>query len=288
MDEFREATNIWIDKPNMCRDSDSPLIIAIKSSLSKRSERQRVRNSWLLTAKNLSIPYIFAVGSSVNKTLIREAVTEDNFYQDMIFGTFVDEYFNLTLKSLFILNWTMTRCPEKWLLVGDDDIVFKIEEILKLVIHSKYDPRAIYGWVCPKCQIRRMVNKEDKWYVPAWAYPYERFPDYTLGGYGYVLSPGVPEALARTALRPDVGPKLWIEDVFFTGIVRNIANISVVQADLTIWYEKSTDPLIVVICALFVLFIVFEFRTNLRRLVFKVIGSHRRQTFKYSSLQSIK
>ena len=45
---------------------------------------------------------------------------------DIVIGDFIDTYYNLTMKSLSALHWSVKSCPEvKSIILCDDDVQFQ-------------------------------------------------------------------------------------------------------------------------------------------------------------------
>lgn len=53
-------------------------------------------------------------------------------YEDVIVEDFIDTYFNLTLKSMMLLNWMKFNYPTVRYIV-DDDMYLNVENVFKIV-----------------------------------------------------------------------------------------------------------------------------------------------------------
>nr|CAD7432361.1 unnamed protein product [Timema monikensis] len=61
-----------------------------------------------------------------------DLVEEARRYQDLVVEDFLDSYGNLTLKSLFMLKWAESHCPETpYLMKTDDDMIVNVRGVLQ-------------------------------------------------------------------------------------------------------------------------------------------------------------
>ena len=113
------------------------LIIVVFSAPNNLVERTAIRNSWarmpqggslnsqyhgvsLYNGKNL-VKTVFLLGQ-VEKEALRQLVRiEAKQYGDIVIGSFIDSYRNLTLKIKLGLTWAYLQCNFKYLLKTDDD-----------------------------------------------------------------------------------------------------------------------------------------------------------------------
>ncbi|UJR11170.1 hypothetical protein I4U23_015351 [Adineta vaga] len=195
-----ETNDVVLHKLNLCKDSqytNSQLFIAIKSSTKNFHQRQLVRQTWLPEVLQYHIPYVFVLRSTDDGELLDKLLKEDKQYHDLIMGKFVDDYYNLTLKSIFTLTWTKFYCPTRWLLYTDDDAIINIENIVRFI--TSIDDLSNPNLFCHKCS--------RKWYVP----------------------PNTLHLLQKISTDNETKPKLWLEDVFVTGITAQAAGIKAIS-----------------------------------------------------------
>jgi hypothetical protein len=62
--------------------------------------------------------------------MMEKAVNESQYFRDIIMGNFIDSYYNLTLKSIFVINWYQRRCSHSFLAYLDDDVVINPENLI--------------------------------------------------------------------------------------------------------------------------------------------------------------
>ena len=110
--EFSNRT--IIDHRNVCH-SNSSLLIVIKSRVNDFDTRSILRQSVLKMAANLSIPYLFVVGTA-DSLIMDKVLIENQRNDDILIVNISDTYNHLTFKSIFVIDWVSTQCPNKWLL----------------------------------------------------------------------------------------------------------------------------------------------------------------------------
>lgn len=119
-----------------------------------------------MDAKSLNVQYFFVLGYPKNSKVMDMILDEWNRHEDLIVGNFDDTYDNLTLKSLFALNWVMVNCEGQWMLYADDDTLVDIERIVAMVIEIKNNDHEsiIYGYL--QKASRPIRSQKSKWFMP--------------------------------------------------------------------------------------------------------------------------
>lgn len=244
--ELNETNIVLLDKSQLCSNNEHKLkksnqskqpklVIAIKTWPGNKKQRDVLRRSWGKEAKELSVPIVFMMGSTFDKKVVKELIVEDEEHQDMVIGKPVDNYYNLTLKAIFVLSWTRTYCSDRWLLYVDDDTIVNVKKVLEFVHHNNNinstnnsTELRMYCHALRGYPVVRQVNS--KWFLSRQVWPEATYPDYCLG-IGYLIPPNVLRPLHETALSPLVEPKLWIDDVFIGGIVSKAANVKLIESN---------------------------------------------------------
>ena len=158
---------------------------------------------------------VFLVGVT-NNTKYQQLVDEESrTYHDIIQVNIIDNYRNLSLKTLTILHWTTTYCPgASWLLKSDDDVFVNPFGLRKILSDNKEAGFLCsinrFLWVC-----RKDKRCPKKWAVSSQEYQHNIYPPYCTGAAYAVNSSMVSNLFADANKRhPFV-----IEDVYFTGIL---------------------------------------------------------------------
>ncbi len=230
MEEIAETNYVLLDKFDICNSSEnssSGIIIAIKTSPMNRDQRNSLRKTWLVEVMKHRIPYVFVMGAPTDEKLVEKLLMEDKTHNDLLIGKPVDNYYNLTLKTIFVLAWAKTYCPTHWLLYVDDDSIVNIQKAIDFVASVKNETEsAIYCYVVYHEVIR---DRGSKWYVPISIWEPFYYPSYCYGC-SYMIPPNTLFLLHQAATNTSTKPKLWIEDVYITGIVTEAVRITLIQS----------------------------------------------------------
>ena len=151
---------------------------------------------------------------------------ENDRYNDIIIGDFIDSYRNLTIKSLFMLKWFVSYYKNtEYLLKIDDNVRVDIAVLLNILRHYNDNhgtsSNAVIGHVLKNRRPER--KRHHKWYIPHTVYSESKYPDY-IAGPSYLMRSDVAEAIYKAC--SGVSVPLPMEDVFITGICRKKANIN--------------------------------------------------------------
>jgi hypothetical protein len=229
--EIMETHYVTLNKLNVCAHApatENGIFIAIKSAAVNIAQRKIVRQTWLIDATQHEIPYVFVLGSTVESAFTDELLQEDREHNDLLIGKPIENYYNLTLKSIFILNWSKIHCSTRWLLYVDDDAIVNVKRAIALVASLKdKSERVLYCHVQDSEVIR---DPNSKWYVPVsvWASP--RYPIYCHGS-GCLISPYVLPVLQKASIDTSTQPKLWVDDVYVNGITARSANVTPLHSE---------------------------------------------------------
>ncbi|CAF0986014.1 unnamed protein product [Adineta steineri] len=240
-EEIIETNYVLLDKLNLCDDSknmNNRILIAIKTAANNYIQRQIVRQTWLIEVKEHHIPYVFVLGSTNDEKLIDEILDEDNIYNDLLIGKPVDNYYNLTLKAMFIFAWTKVHCPNRWLFYVDDDTIINAQQVIDFIsLRKNVLNRVLY---CHMGQHFARRNPQSKWFVPLSIWEPALYPKYCQG-WGCLIPPNVLSLLHDTSISNLTEPKLWIDDVFMTGIVAEVAGIELIESPMACCGRRDSE-----------------------------------------------
>lgn len=211
-----------INKPNIC-DSASPLaLIMIISSAKSRNRREAIRQTWLKYAGQRDMVVLFGLGSKPGDDT--EILLEDEISQDIIQWPIVDDWRNLTLKTIASLSWFKTYCSQaKFFIKVDDDAVLNVNNLFtylnsfatsnSIVGHLLRHNSPCFAWWrqrhCMPIQDHRKID-----YL-------NHYPPYPAGPM-YVMTKGSVIQLinyAKNVSRRDI---YFLEDVYITLLAREI------------------------------------------------------------------
>ncbi|KAL0131629.1 hypothetical protein PUN28_002878 [Cardiocondyla obscurior] len=198
--------------PNHGKDMD--LVVIVMSAPTHLEARTAIRQTWGHFGQRSDMSVLFMLGTTNDPRVEAILHKEQNMYNDMIRGRFLDSYSNLTLKTISTLEWVDTYCPKvKYLLKTDDDMFINVPRLLAFVYKHAKDRNVIFGRLARKWKPIR--NRKSKYYVSQAQFQQSIFPDFTTGP-AYLLSSDTVRRLYDAALDQTY---LKLEDVFTTGIV---------------------------------------------------------------------
>ncbi|XP_050538599.1 beta-1,3-galactosyltransferase 5-like [Daktulosphaira vitifoliae] len=216
----------------VCNNNTQLIIALIHSAPNHYDKRQAIRNTW---AK--MIPTLFFMGLSDSNITQNKIIEENQSYNDIVQGNFIDSYRNLTYKHVMVLKWTLYYCPSaRYLLKTDDDTFVNAPYLLEILNH-KLSPLGARNLLMCELSMYFMVKRSyrSKWRVSYAEYPDRWYPIYCRG-WAIIYSPDVIYKLYKEA---QVTPYFWIDDVHITGTVAIKQNITV--TDLGKLVVKESD-----------------------------------------------
>ncbi|CAF0849307.1 unnamed protein product [Adineta ricciae] len=234
------SKNLLIKKINFCTEYSNPhnLIVVVKSAAEVSGihyeRRKFIRESWGLDAsqKYEIPPVLFAIGKSkFNASIYQQLLeVEEEQFHDILQFDFIDNYSNLTLKTVAVLKWFSQQCPNFTLVYINDDTMINVKNLL---IHLKQsNEMAIYGQVREYLEFERGSSDPiaQGLLTPKSQLASDSFLDYIYGAF-VIYPPQVIIPLVREIF--DSAPAFWIEDIYVNGIVaeklklirKNLVNI---------------------------------------------------------------
>ena len=97
-------------------------LVVVKSARSN-SDRRKLMRKELTKLKGISYYFIMGLSPTNDTEEENQLLDESMSYGDLVFGDFIDTYYNLTVKSLSALEWALSSCQDtKAVVLIDDDI----------------------------------------------------------------------------------------------------------------------------------------------------------------------
>ncbi|XP_047118451.1 beta-1,3-galactosyltransferase 1-like [Schistocerca piceifrons] len=211
-----------IPQPDIC-SKKLFLLIVVCSAVGNFEARAAIRQTWasapIVTEKASAIRVAFLLGVLKHNTLQEQVEKESVLHKDIIQEDFLDTYYNLTLKTVMLLKWTIKNCPfVHYIMKADDNTFINIESLVHL-LHSKGTTGLLMGDLI--CGAHPVSDSHRKMYAPSYMYPRRVYPNY-LSGAGYVMSNDVVKQLYTAALQTQL---FHLEDVYVTGLCSKAAGI---------------------------------------------------------------
>ncbi|KAL1117206.1 hypothetical protein AAG570_004533 [Ranatra chinensis] len=208
-------------KAPVCQQSNwstLPVVAIVHSAPSNHYNRRQIRRTW-----GRDVPVVFTLGSLDETTdegrrLAASVDLESRRHGDIVQGTFLDSYRNLTYKHVMGLKWATYLCPNaRYILKTDDDVFVNTKYLFELLQSDWVAPGGSYRRglllcnVMPTAMVKRTYRS--KWRVSPKEYPGRWYPQYCVG-WVVLYSLDVAFTLYKLA---QTSSYFWIDDVHITG-----------------------------------------------------------------------
>ncbi|CAH1783409.1 unnamed protein product [Owenia fusiformis] len=189
------------------------IVIFITSTYNRRTRRDILRQTWASheAEKLYNTRHVFLFGMSKNKTVNYLIKKENNEFQDMVQGDFLDSYRNLTYKTIFGIRWAVQFCPNaKFVMKTDDDMWVNTRHLVANM--SQWETKNSTNHLIGNCKYKDYPHrwKTSKWYVTKEEYPHTLYPGLCSGA-GYMMSQNLSREIARISRNI---PYFFLEDVY--------------------------------------------------------------------------
>lgn len=124
------------------------MLILVPSAPKNRIHRQCIRQTWGQYASRPDVAMAFIIGATNNSLVEDSLKTEFNMYNDFIRSRSIDDYYNLTLKTISLLEWVDKYCSRAaFILKIDDDVFLNGEKLFSFIDEHRAEEREkiIYG-----------------------------------------------------------------------------------------------------------------------------------------------
>lgn len=188
-----------MDNTEVCNNKTPFLVLMVPVEPNNVAARDSIRQTWAKDSlvQGEQVVTLFMLG--VTEGVDAEKLKQENLqHQDLIQSNFVDSYFNLTVKTMVIMDWMATHCPRAaYAMKVDSDIFLNIDNLV-IMLQKPELPKLNYltGMLMWNRPVIR--SKDSKWYVPEEMFPDPQYPTYTLG-MGYVFSNDLPEKFVEAS-----------------------------------------------------------------------------------------
>lgn len=175
------SKNIFVSKPskyyiviNAELKKFTKYIILVPLCSNNVNLRKVIRKTWLNVAKKMNYKLIFYMG--YNKFSVEES------FEDVIQFSFMDHYYNLTLSTALIYNWTRKTFDYYDYIMKVDSDVYPNLQLINLYVSINIPAyRTIYGFYYNK--MRTCRNKTNPNYIPYTVYSHSTMPEFVAGSF---------------------------------------------------------------------------------------------------------
>jgi hypothetical protein len=218
------TSNFSIMPRNICRPSFSKnshktkvpaLLIINYSTVGNFEHRSAIRDTWGNTTAFPGFLLVFIIGQTTDKHVAKRVEEESNKYNDLVQMTYVDSWWNLTMKHMAMLDFVNQNCPNIPLVAKtDDDIYLTMPKVLGFVASIRKEQNQFFCTLLINSSVCR--EKTSKYYVPPESYDKEFYPPYCNGPF-YIMTKDVIPQLFQASLKTRYMENT--DDGLVTGIV---------------------------------------------------------------------
>ena len=214
---------------------DTSTLVLVTSSCHQADQRNEIRKTWADTdrIRKYHVEVNFVIGVDSSGGVPNEVTKESAEHQDILVVNVIDTYLNLTLKSVFMLQYLSNidgiTDSLKTVLKTDDDCYVNVKALARMAKHLSAKPTmvgALLGEKLEKLPVIRPSDHpkagQDKWAVPYWMYKPDHFPK-SLSGSGYAWQLSMSSCLYKASLEM---PFIMLEDVYVTGFLAKKCHMS--------------------------------------------------------------
>ncbi|XP_053181578.1 beta-1,3-galactosyltransferase 2 [Scomber japonicus] len=197
------------NQPAVCKGRSPFLVFMVPVAPFDTEAREAVRKTWGASGQDTLTLFYVGVPEGGQGSGIQDKLEEESRkHADIIQINFEDSYKNLTIKTMMMMNWLATHCPNAFYAMKVDADIFV--NVFYLIRRLRSSPRQDYitGSLISDGKPRRESNS--KWQVTEELYPEDSFPPYVSGA-GYVFS---ADLAARISWASRFVRMIPLEDVY--------------------------------------------------------------------------
>ncbi|XP_014261648.1 beta-1,3-galactosyltransferase 5 [Cimex lectularius] len=198
----------------------TPLVaVIVHSAPNNIYHRRMIRSTW-----GNALDIVFMVGETNSSSIQNQLEEEMKEHSDIVQGTFIDSYRNMTYKHVMGLKWATYHCPGARYILKTDDDVFVNTPFLQAFLNSQVSPLGARRLLLCNVMDRTIVKRSyrSKWRVTPAEYSGRWYPKYCTG-WAVLYSPDVAFTLYAEAQKSKY---FWIDDVHITGTLVAKTNIT--------------------------------------------------------------
>jgi hypothetical protein len=244
--EFTTYLDIQLSPSSLCSSSQNDdkqyVFVYVLSAIKSFERRQLIRKTW---ANNKNLRVAFIIGKSNDQFYEQLIQIEQNNYDDIIQGNFIDSYRILSYKSITAWKWFTDNCDPKlfkFIIKIDDDVIlnsYYLNDILSTQniyniqnLTSTFLCTVFTGYSPDKDPASKYYVNDNEYNVNLYEISY--YSDYCFGP-GFLMNVD----LAANLYSQSLGIKLfWLDDAY-VGILARYANATFKHYDKGLYWDKS-------------------------------------------------
>lgn len=161
------------------------LLVIVRTLPSQLDRRMAIRETWGNHSYHNGhvIKVLFSLGAICYEAVQEDIEQENAIYGDIIQQDFKDDYFNLTLKTVFAWKWTLQFCSQaKFVMLANAEIVIDVFKLIPYLKLKEKDTSRDFML----CQLYHRMEvtrpgRFPKWSVSISDYEASSYPDYCMG-----------------------------------------------------------------------------------------------------------
>ncbi|XP_064605003.1 beta-1,3-galactosyltransferase 5-like [Liolophura sinensis] len=175
-------------------EENAILLIMITSAPGNYERRNAIRKSWCsshtmgFSAQQWQC--VFMIGQTENSTISTHITQEAFRFRDILQGSYLDVYRNLTLKVFHGFDWAAKNCHQvQYLLKTDDDCFVNAGLLYNFLVNHNHNLLNLYVGNVFSAEDKRTVvrNPKSRWFVSEQDFAETIYPRYS-SGTGYLMS----------------------------------------------------------------------------------------------------
>ncbi|UYV61943.1 hypothetical protein LAZ67_1007130, partial [Cordylochernes scorpioides] len=144
----------------------SPILIIVNSAPAHYRARMAIRRSWGSAATAANLPVVFFLGATTDHVMEWSLQLEAERYGDLARSSCIDNYRNLTLKTVALLKLAIRLCSDiQSIMKCDDDVFLNVPQLLKWLPEAPSDAivgRVAQGWAPLRDKASRYYVSEEE------------------------------------------------------------------------------------------------------------------------------
>ncbi|XP_030756294.1 lactosylceramide 1,3-N-acetyl-beta-D-glucosaminyltransferase A-like [Sitophilus oryzae] len=203
-----------------CSDKELLLLILVPSAPGNIGKRNVIRETWG-SLKRDDVKVMFVLNDPGDESVQSKLLIENEEFEDIVQGSLMDTYRNLTYKTIMCLKYATYHCKNaKYVLKVDDDVFVNVPQMISFLENDLEPLHPENFLMCSVLSSSKVVRDRNDPYLGKYMATYEEFPD----TYYPVYCAGWVALFSR-----DVVPKFYqiaqkvryfyLEDVFTYGLV---------------------------------------------------------------------
>ena len=216
---------VLLNNEMKCFGKDIFLLVFVHISTSNFEGRHLIRSTFgsISNFDHKNIEYVFVLGQTSDIKCQRYIELESKRHKDIIQGSFIDSYRNLTYKLVFSLFWVNNFCSNATFVIKmDEDIIINVPLLVSYLskkVHNNSSSDILECHVITQNKPQR--RRKDKWYITLEEYPFSKFLPYC-AGHSSIMSIDIVRKMYHATSKV---PFLWLEDVYGSGFLSLLSNI---------------------------------------------------------------